>query len=234
MEISNKSAEEIDEEIEKGNARKVEAALFVAGRFLSVKELVALTDVNPILLRKILEDLADKYKGSGIEIISKNESWKMDVSADYMYMVNKLATGSSEFGRAEQETLAIIAYKQPIKQSVIVKIRGNKAYDHIRKFAELGLVTKKKAGRTSELSLSEEFYDYFNVMKGDELKGEEGMNENKEEESKEKTEEEGNEGEIGGKEREAVKEEIKAEETGNNAGAKAPANHPTSVGGEVK
>jgi segregation and condensation protein B len=60
--------------------------------------------------------------------------------------------------------LAIIAYKQPIKQSVIVKIRGNKAYDHVKKFIELNLVKKKKVGHTNELSLSDEFYDYFNLQ----------------------------------------------------------------------
>ena len=78
------------------------------------------------------------------------------------------ATGSSEFSKAEQETLAIIAFKQPIKQSVIIKIRGNKAYDHIQKFAGLGLIKKKKTGHTNELSLSEDFYDYFGVVEGEE------------------------------------------------------------------
>jgi len=61
------------------------------------------------------------------------------------------------------KTLAVIAYKQPIKQSVVIKIRGNKSYDHIKKFRDLGLVVAKKMGHTNELSLSEEFYEYFNV-----------------------------------------------------------------------
>jgi len=87
--------------------------------------------------------------------------WKMDVKDEFRDIINKLATGSSEFSKAEQETLAIIAFKQPIKQSVIIKIRGNKAYDHIKKFADLGLLKKKKIGHTHELSLSDEFHDYF-------------------------------------------------------------------------
>ena len=80
-------------------------------------------------------------------------------------MVNKLATGSSEFTKAEQETLAIIAYKHPVKQSVIIKIRGNKAYDHIKKFIQLGLIKAKKLGHTLELTLSENFYNYFHIEK---------------------------------------------------------------------
>ncbi len=163
MDVTRKSLDEIDDAAELENMRKIEAALFISGKFLSVKELVALTDVNPILLKKILEDLQEKYNNSGISIVQKNDLWKMDVASEYAWLVNRLASGNSEFSNAEQETLAIIAYKQPIKQSILIKIRGNKGYDHIKKFVELGLIMKKKLGHTSELTLSESFHDYFNV-----------------------------------------------------------------------
>ncbi len=165
--FSSESIDDLDSEKEKDLSRKVEATLFISGRFLKLKELVSLTDVNPILLRKILDDLIDKYKDSGIEIVKKDDMFKMDVVSEYANLVNKLATGNSEFTKAEQETLAIIAYKQPIKQSVLIKIRGNKAYDHIKNFVSMGLVRKKKMGHTAELFLTDEFHDYFNVNKGD-------------------------------------------------------------------
>lgn len=184
MDLSKDTIDDIDEGIEKENVRKVEAALFLSGKFMSLQELVALTDVNPILLRKILEDLKDDYKESGIEVINKENYWKMDASSEFSWMVNKLATGSSEFSKAEQETLAIIAYKQPMKQSVLIKIRGNKGYDHIKKYYEMGLITKKKAGHTWELNLSDSFYDYFNINRGEELV-ETALAENKQEEVKE-------------------------------------------------
>lgn len=163
--MKRESIDEMDEEADKENTRKVEASLFIAGRFMTLKELVTLTDINPILLRRILENLEDKYKDSALEIIRKNDMWKMDVSEGYTWLVNKLATGSAEFSKAEQETLAIIAYKQPIKQSVLVKIRGNKAYDHIKNFMERGLITRKKLGHTWELNVSDNFYDYFQLNK---------------------------------------------------------------------
>lgn len=180
MDISKESVDEIDEEIEGESRKKVEAALFIAGRFLSLKELVALTDVNPILLKKILADLSYKYKDAGIEIVNKDEMWKMDVSNEYAWLVNKLATGNSEFSKAQQETLAIIAYKQPLKQSVLIKIRGNKAYDHIRDFVSMGLVVKKKVGHTYDLSLSDTFYDYFHVNSREALLDESEETEDKE------------------------------------------------------
>jgi len=165
--VSRESVEEIDSALEEENKKKIEAALFISGRFMSIQELVSLTEVNPILLRKILSDLVDKYKESGIEIVNKDNLWKMDVAQEFTGLINKLATGSSEFSKAEQETLAIIAYKQPMKQSVLIKIRGNKGYDHVKKFVELGLIIKKKTGHTAELSLSESFHDYFQIERKD-------------------------------------------------------------------
>lgn len=142
---------------------KTEAALFIAGRFLTFQELLMLTDLNPIQLKSILHDLEKKYSGSTLRIVKRSDSYKMDIAESYHYLINKLATGTSEFTKAEKETLAIIAYKQPVKQSVVIKIRGNKSYDHIRKFRNLGLVKAKKEGHTNILNLTEEFYEYFNV-----------------------------------------------------------------------
>lgn len=166
MELTSKSQTEVDEAEEVKNLKKVEAALFISGRFLSLQELITLTDINPILLRELIEKLIGKYKeDSAIEILEREGGWKMDVKQEYRDMVNRLATGTAEFSRAEQETLAVIAYKQPVKQSVIIKIRGNKAYDHIKHFVDINLVNGKKVGHTKELTLSEDFYDYFNLGK---------------------------------------------------------------------
>ncbi len=147
--------------------KRVEAALFVAARFLSVDEIVMLTGINPISVREFLVKLKSKYDSgdSALMIIEKNELWKMDVKAEYGEMITKLASGKAEFTRAEQETLAIIAYKQPIKQSVVVKIRGNKAYEHIKHFIDMNLLKAKRLGHTIELQLSEQFYDYFQIGK---------------------------------------------------------------------
>jgi segregation and condensation protein B len=168
VEVTSKTASEIDEAKEKEDLKKLEAVFFISGRFLSLQELISYTDLNPVILRELIEKLQEKYENndSAIEIIEKNNLWKMDVKRDYSDIINRFATGSSEFSKAEQETLAIIAYKQPIKQSVIIKIRGNKAYDHINKFNDLGLIKKKKAGHTHELSLSDEFHDYFSINQG--------------------------------------------------------------------
>ncbi|MEK6820135.1 MAG: SMC-Scp complex subunit ScpB [Nanoarchaeota archaeon] len=164
MEITKK-----EQDKEKGreaeNLRKIEAALFISGKWLSLQELIMLTDINPILLKQLLDKLIERYKREegAVEILSKENRWKMDVKSEHVNMINKLATGNAEFSRAEQETLAVIAYKQPIKQSVIIKIRGNKAYEHVKKFIQLGLVKGKRMGHTQELNLTADFHDYFHI-----------------------------------------------------------------------
>jgi len=186
--VTSATQKEIDEAKEKENLKTLEAVFFVSGRFLNMADLISLSDLNPILITDLIEQLKEKYdkQDSALEIIEapkgvpretssevstkgKNKMWKMDVKPEHSHIINKLATGSAEFSKAEQETLAIIAFKQPIKQSVIIKIRGNKAYEHVKKFTELNLIKKKKMGHTNELRLSDEFYDYFNVTEGDNI-----------------------------------------------------------------
>lgn len=163
---TSETAKEMDEASEVENMKKIEAALFLSGKFLNLDDLVMLTDINPLMLKELLGKLIDKYNqgDSGIEIVVKDNMWKMDVCKEHVPMINKLATGSAEFSKSEQETLAVIAYKQPVKQSVVVKIRGNKAYEHIRKFINIGLLKAKKMGHTKELKLSDDFYEYFHLQ----------------------------------------------------------------------
>lgn len=162
--LNDKTIDEIENSKEQEYLRKLEAALFVSGKWMSLKDLVILTDLNPIILRTLIDKLKERFgEDRGIEVVCKDDMWKMDVKQEYTNMINKLATGTSEFTKAEQETLAVVAYKQPIKQSVIIKIRGNKAYEHVKKFISLGLMKTKKTGHTMELSLSPDFYDYFHV-----------------------------------------------------------------------
>ena len=169
--ISEKKIKEIDDPKELKNMKTLEAIFFISGRFLSMQELISLSDLNPIIIKDLIEKLVKKYNqsDSAIEIVTKNGLWKMDVRSEHAHFVNRLATGSSEFSKAEQETLAIIAFKQPIKQSVLIRIRGNKAYEHIKKFYDLSLIRKKRQGHTYELSLSDDFYEYFNVSKGEDV-----------------------------------------------------------------
>ena len=62
MDSTPESSSNLDQEKERELLKRLEATLFIAGRFLTMRELVSLTDINPILLRKLLDDLTDRYK----------------------------------------------------------------------------------------------------------------------------------------------------------------------------
>lgn len=167
MDVTSQTLQEINESSREQRLKHLEAVLFVSGKFLSMQELISLTDFPPFEITELLGELRERYDkmDSALEIVQKETLWKMDVRPEYTTIIQRLATGSAEFSKAEQGTLALIAYKQPIKQSVVIKIRGNKAYDHIKKFGSLSLIKKKREGHTHILSLSDEFYDYFNVSR---------------------------------------------------------------------
>ena len=90
--ISSKTIRELDEEKEIKNMKKIEAALFLCARFLTLKELVLLTDINPLMLKELIAKLIEKYnnRDSAIEIICKENMWKMDVGKEYVNFINLL------------------------------------------------------------------------------------------------------------------------------------------------
>ena len=61
------------------------------------------------------------------------------------------------------KTLALVAYSQPVSQSEIVKTRGNRGYHYIKRLLELGFIQSRKQGRTKILTLTQKFYEYFQI-----------------------------------------------------------------------
>ena len=115
MDPTSRTLDEIDEAREKEDLKKLEAIFFVSGRFLTMQDLISLSDLNPIILSDLIEKLKEKHgENSALRIVDKENMWKMDVKPEYSDIINRLATGKSEFSKAEQETLAIISYTQPI------------------------------------------------------------------------------------------------------------------------
>ncbi len=74
--------------------------------------------------------------------------------------VSSLAS-EKDFSKAVLRTLALIAFKQPIKQSKVAKIRGNKSYKHISELVERSFVKKTKQKRTYVLETTRKFTRYF-------------------------------------------------------------------------
>lgn len=141
----------------------IEAALFAAGKALSLKDLSRLSGLSEEGVRAQAEELIGDYveRGSGIEIRCFEDRYVMQVRASLARDV--ISVAPKEIDAPLIRTLAIIAYKQPLKQSALAEIRGNKSYSHVKELEQMGLISAKKKGRTKILTTTKGFAEYFGL-----------------------------------------------------------------------
>jgi len=147
--------------------KKIETLLFATGRSLTLQELSSLTKIASLEdIKKTLESLKKDYseRDSSLHLVGENDIWKLAVKPGYIHLTSDLYS-KNEMDKSLLETLAVIAWKQPIIQSDVVKVRGTLTYDHVRILKEIGYVESEKFGRTRKLKLTPKFYDYFDVSK---------------------------------------------------------------------
>jgi len=146
------------------NVNTVEAVLFSSGRFMSVSEISRICRLKQEIVLKALEKLEERYSktNTALTLIKQNDTWKLTVREKYVEPVRKIVP-HTELTKSVLETLAVIAWKAPVLQSDIIKIRTNKAYDHIDYLAETGWIVKEKHGRTYLLRLTKKFFKYFEI-----------------------------------------------------------------------
>lgn len=144
--------------------KKIEALLFAVGRAISEKEIADFTSVPVSEIHHTLVELRKQYEGreSPLLIIQEGEGWKLTVHEKYLPVVQQI-TPHTELSKAVLETLAVIAWKHPSKQSDVIKIRTNKAYEHIDELERLGFVSKEKYGRSYLIKVTQKFFDYFDL-----------------------------------------------------------------------
>src|SRR3989344_1909265 len=61
------------------------------------------------------------------------------------------------------ETLAVIAWRYPVVQSEVVKLRSPAAYEHMKQLEEQGFIAKEKYSRTFKVKLTKKFFEYFDL-----------------------------------------------------------------------
>ncbi len=150
--------------MEESEQRKLaEAALFMSPASIGIEELMKImeTEDRELVLR-IVDELMSEFnaRNTGLEIVRTEHKFRMKVKDHYAKQVSHLAV-DTEFSKATLRTLGLIAVKHPVKQSIVVKIIGNKAYDYIKMLAEKGFIKAKKAGNTKLLEITPKFESYF-------------------------------------------------------------------------
>lgn len=151
---------------------RIEAVLFAIGDKVIIDEIRRLVKApDTIVVESALKELAEEYekRDAPLKIMNEATFWKITVKEKYLDIVRRIVP-KTELSKTMIETLALIAWKNPVKQSEIVEMRTNKAYQHINELIEAGFVTRIKKGRTFLLKLTEKFFDYFDIKGNEDIK----------------------------------------------------------------
>lgn len=157
----------------------LEATLLAAGRPVASQQLLELFDERerptPEQLAAALELLAAEYAPRGIELVEVASGWRIQVRPRAAEVVSRLwQERPSRYSRALLETLALIAYRQPITRSEIEEIRGVSISSTIMRTLQernwIRTVGHREApGRPELLGTTREFLDYFGLKSLDQL-----------------------------------------------------------------
>ncbi|MEM3127260.1 MAG: SMC-Scp complex subunit ScpB [Candidatus Woesearchaeota archaeon] len=143
---------------------KVEAVLFSAGKKVELSEIARLCRLSQERTLELLKEIQQDYnsRDSSLKVFDEGTAWKITVKEDYLPIVQNIVA-ETELEKSLMQTLAVIAWKYPVTQAEVIKIRHNKAYDHMKQLEEMGFVAKEKYGRTFRLRLTPKFFNYFDL-----------------------------------------------------------------------
>jgi segregation and condensation protein B len=105
------------------DVRAVEATLFASNEPMTVDEIRAYV-ADDINVADALATLAAHYDGRGIELVQRGKTWHFQTAADLAHLLRREREESRKLSRAAVETLAIIAYHEPVSRAEIEAIRG--------------------------------------------------------------------------------------------------------------
>lgn len=147
--------------------RILEAALLAAQQPLSVSELRRMftEEIGPDVVRKLLDELRDEWSGRPAELVQLASGWRFRTRPEYLSYLGRLnPERPPKYSRAVLETLAIIAYRQPVTRGDIEEIRGvTVATQVIKALEERGWVDavghRDTPGRPALFATTKKFLD---------------------------------------------------------------------------
>lgn len=155
----------------------IEAILFTMGESVELSKIALAIEHDEETTVKIIHNMMDRYKAEdrGIQIIELDRAFQMCTKKEmYEYLI-KVAAVPKKHVMTEvlMETLAIVAYKQPVTKSDIEKIRGVSSEHAVNKLVEYNLIAEvgrlDAPGRPMLFGTTEEFLRSFGVKSLDEM-----------------------------------------------------------------
>lgn len=144
----------------------IEGALYAAGRPLDVEELATKLETPKKLTEVLVNELAMEYleRTTALIIAQVGERYQMQLRPEYTESVAKFVKGGA-IAERYLRTLTIIALKQPILKSVVIKIRGSGAYEHIKYLIDNDFINAVKKGRSFDLTTTDKYSEMFGLPK---------------------------------------------------------------------
>jgi len=164
--------------IDIGHVKKVlEAALLTTQEPIALAELRKLFDdaLSSDTLRRVLEEMRGEWEGKSVELTQVASGWRFRARPEFQNYLDRLnPTKSPRYSRAVMETLAIIAYRQPVTRGDIEGIRGvTVSTNIIRALEERGWIDvvghRDVPGRPALYATTKSFLDDLNLRSLDEL-----------------------------------------------------------------
>jgi segregation and condensation protein B len=161
-----KPEEEAEEVIDKRDLALLEAALYVAGRPLDLRELASVLKTrSKKRVQRTAQKLIELYnaRDTALEILSlEEERYVLQLKAEYTPEVRRLSLRPL-LSVGPLKTLSYIAYRQPLPQKQVIDVRGQHAYGHVKQLEDLNLISRERAGRSRLVRTTEFFADYFGL-----------------------------------------------------------------------
>lgn len=140
----------------------LEAILFGAGRSMSLEELSEMLGEPKGVIHVGLSNLRKSFEqreGSALQVTDVSGRWIFEVRPELSSFLPE--TFRADIPPRLLPAAALIAYHQPMQQSQLKDMLGQKAYDHVRDLASMGLIDRRRDGLTRRLTTTRRFAEYF-------------------------------------------------------------------------
>ena len=140
----------------------LEATLFGAGKSLSVKDLSESLGYEEDEISEALTSLQGTIKrrrGGALRIVEIGGKWAMEVRSNVAEHLPKET--KTEMPKKLLKAAALIAYHQPMPQSRLVELLGQKAYDYVLELSQHGMIMRRRDGNTRRLTTTRRFSEAF-------------------------------------------------------------------------
>ena len=155
--------------------RMVEAILFASSDPVTVKEIIGRLP-HGCEPEEALNNLKEKYKSRGINLVKVGDCWALRTASDLSFLMQKEKVEVRKLSRAAVETLAIIAYHQPVTRAEIEEVRGvSVSRGTIDLLMDLDWIKigrrRMTPGRPVTFTITQNFLDHFGLESARDLPG---------------------------------------------------------------